>query len=362
MERSTSGTAVAVTLSGHGGTNYQDQSVFSYNHIKLIPGNTTGGGTVEATGVSNLRIEDNVILTNLAGSSSPSISVTGKADNVSIVRNFVQRGSTASNATVIKLADDGANLPTNGVVKANRIQQYSGAGVGVDVSGCVRCTVDENNISYYNSTADSGATGFAGLYCASGVGPCSGTWSRNLVTQESGAGRALAGIEFIKNSGSHIGKLTIRDNKFNGVRAAYYSDGDGSTVYNEGYPLISGGQLISAAGEFEGGITTWIPETTTDAETVSAAGALSVSRSCTFSTAAGGSALTLADGVRDGAEKVIKVKSYSGGGNVTLTPTHFADGTTHTISWSAAGGFARLRWDSASTTWRLVGSTGVAIN
>jgi hypothetical protein len=104
-----------------------------------------------------------------------------------------------------------------------------------------------------------------------------------------------------------------------------------------------------------------VTDTTTASETVSI-GAFSVSKPSALATAAGGTSLTLPDGIKDGFEKVVKIKSYSGAGNVTLTPAHLAEGTLHTITWNAAGGWFRLRWDNSSTTWRLLGSSGVTIN
>jgi hypothetical protein len=68
-----------------------------------------------------------------------------------------------------------------------------------------------------------------------------------------------------------------------------------------------------------------------NAETV-ASGVLSTAKHVTFVTIANTQSYTYGDPVVDGFVKCIKIKSVSGTPSGTLTPTHLADSTIHTIT------------------------------
>lgn len=119
MERDGSGTALAVTLSG-GATDAADQSIFEHNHIKPIPGASTGGGGVEAGNVTNLIIQNNPIILNFS-TSTPVLRIVGKATNVQVVNNYLERGSTAGANKVLVVEDDGSIAPVMTLIKRNRI-------------------------------------------------------------------------------------------------------------------------------------------------------------------------------------------------------------------------------------------------
>jgi hypothetical protein len=431
-------------------------------------GQATGGGSVIGHGLGRCQIGPaNTIIVNRS-STTPNLQLTGKVYDVGVTDNLIERDGGASSEAVVRIGDDGVTAPTNVIARGNRVLQYSGIAPGIDLSGSTRWTARENSISYHAATADSGATGFVGLYCAtSSIGVCSGVAGQNLVkvgdqnikasldlatktthvdtvvearypgvagnsitvnfiagastnagslvdgtntvtiayrsggttvamvealianstqievktsgtqanvlaspadsfsaTALAGAalgGRMLAGVEILKGGGSTVGRLTLRDNFVSNARTQMYLDADGASAWPEGYPVISGNQSVTVTNEFEGGITTYRTETTAAAETI-ASGALSPVLTTTFVTTANTVAYTLADGVADGFRKCEKIKSTSGTPHGTLTPTHFADGTTHTITWSAAGGFACETWDATGGTWRLTGSSGVTIN
>lgn len=357
MERDGTGNAVSVTLSG-GSTDAQDQSIFEHNHVKTIPGSATGGGVVEANATTNLQIKNNPIIVNFA-TATPALNVTGKAVNVQVVGNFVERGTSASNGAVIKVASDGSSAPDMALVKRNRVIQRAGIAPGIDVTGCKRCRVDRNSISYFNATADSGATGFVGVYCTGTTNACSGQWTQNWTQKESGAGRALAGLEWLKGTVGTVGALTIRDNWTDGARAQIYSDADTGSDYPEGYPVVSGNQYANVTNEFEGGIASWRTETTGDAETI-ATGAASISKHTTFVTTSGTKAYSVADGIVDGAVHCFKITSAISTPIGTMTPAHMADGTTHTLTWTtitAGQGAFCLAWDKTATTYRLQSKT-----
>lgn len=467
FERAASATDVAVELSGHGGSNSNEFSRFLMNHVVMITGQTTGGGVVVAHGIGRAVISMNVVYVDRSTSTS-TLDITGRAYDLTISDNVFERRSGASSAAVVHITASGGSSPDTVVVRGNRIYQYSGIAPGIDLSGATRFNVSENTITYHNATADSGATGFVGIYCSgAATSPCSGILERNQVRRDdqdirasldlstktthdntvvesriagtSGnaltiafvadaganagsivetstattihfrangstvanvetliaasnnirvktagtgsnvlqtpadvfgatnlagalqAGRPLAGIEVLKGASTTVGRLTLRDNWVSGARDSFYLDADGAAAWPEGYPIISGNQSISVAAEFEGGITTYRTETTGDTETV-ASGALSPSRHVAFLTTANTQAYTLPDGVVDGFQKCEKVKSTSGVPVGTLTPAHFADGVTHTITWTVAGGYACEAWDATGGTWRLTGSNNVTIN
>jgi hypothetical protein len=171
----------------------------------------------------------------------------------------------------------------------------------------------------------------------------------------------LAGIKLLKGTGTTIGAIQVRDNKIDGAAAAFRSDATGSSDWPDAYPLFSGNITINCTTDFTGGIATWVTENTGDAETISS-GALSNVRRVTFITTANTVAYTYPDPLVDGFIKCFKIKSVSGSPAGTLTPTHLADGSSHTITWSAAGGYACLVWDATATTNRVLSSSGVTVN
>lgn len=454
----------AVTLAGHGGAHVADQILFDANRVIAPVAATTGGGTIEASNLWNATISHNEIDTNRS-TSDPSIFLTGSISGVIVTDNNVDRRGGASNASPIKVTDDGVNSPRLVTVKGNRIRQYSGIAPGIDVSGCERCIVEKNIETYHAATADSGDTGFSGVYCSGALKPCSGIYRGNQVFRDdqdirasldlatkttnvdtvieffrpgtegntatiqligdSGtnagstggtlyaevihfkpagttvtqfealiggismrvktagtgahvlqvgdafsathlagglqAGRMLAGAVVLKGSGTTVNNLKLRDNWVDGARDQLFSDATGSAQWPEGYPLWSGNGGANVTNEINGGLLTWVTETTSRAETI-ASGALGVSKEMSFITTANTVAYTLADGIVDGAQHCIKIKSVSGSPAGTLTPAHMADGTTHTLTWTAAGGFACLSWDATGATYRLQTSSGVTLN
>ena len=72
-------------------------------------------------------------------------------------------------------------------------------------------------------------------------------------------------------------------------------------------------------------------------------------------TTGGAHTVTLADGTYTGQIKEIIL--IVDGGNMTLTPANFADGTS--LTFADALDYAKLRW--SGTDWDLVGGSGLAI-
>lgn len=95
-------------------------------------------------------------------------------------------------------------------------------------------------------------------------------------------------------------------------------------------------------------------------QTLSGAGAVDPNAPVTLFTSTGAAqALTLADGSRAGQRKRI-YHSVDGGSGV-LTPAHLADGTSHTITFTAVGDWVDLCWSTVTLKWHVcaISSTGL---
>lgn len=75
----------------------------------------------------------------------------------------------------------------------------------------------------------------------------------------------------------------------------------------------------------------------------------------TLLTTGGAHALSLADGSYDG--QTVTIYMVATGGDGTLTPANFADGST--ITFDAIGDWCTLIFDG--TNWNLAGYTGIAV-
>lgn len=355
-------TPISVELAGYGSTNSLEMSQFTYNTIV--------GGVLKGTNLGHINISANPdIEYNSDGGATALIDLSGKVYDVWVRQNMLNRGVSATNGSCIRAASDGVNAPSSVWIGENRCKQYSGAAAAIDVTGGQRLKIVDNDITYHGATADSGSTGFVGIYCTGNVGVCSGVFERNRIKRDiqndgvTAAGRMLAGIELLKGGGTTVGSVVLRDNNIDGAASAYYIDADGAAQWPEGYPLLSGSIELNVAAEFAGGITTWVPELTPMGETI-ASGALGASKAGSVITTANTVPYTLADGPSDNWWHCIKIKSVTGTPAGTLTPAHFADGTTHTLTWSAAGGSACLAWDATAGTYRLqtISATGMTLN
>lgn len=461
FERTTSSTdARAMLISGSGGTN---QNLYS-----LVTANRIVDGVIQVEHFARGHIVANDVRYNVDRGATANLDILGNTYDAWFERNYLYRGPSATAGSVIKTAVSDSHAAGALHIVANRIHQYTGISPGIDISGALRADVEKNSIEYHSATADSGATGFVGIYCT-GVtdgNPCSanirannirrgdqdinaeldidpltpnvdtiveartaGTFGNDIditlvgdsgtnpgsrvetstlvtlhykpagttvtqlealingsavikvktagtganvlqvgdaITAQSlsgglAAGQMLAGVLATVGSLSMVNSYSIRDNVVDGARVLFYSDAEGSGDWTEGFPVIDGNFFLNGTNYLEGGITTVRQESTPNAETVTS-GALSISREYSFVTTANTVAYTLANGSVDGSLKCGKIKSVSGTPAGTLTPTAFADGSTHTITWSTAGGWFCLVWDNTSTTWRLRGSSGVTIN
>ncbi len=91
-------------------------------------------------------------------------------------------------------------------------------------------------------------------------------------------------------------------------------------------------------------------------QTLSGAGAVDLTNLVTELTTTGADALTLADGTTSGQIKIINM--IVDGGDGTLTPATFANGTT--ITFDAVGESATLVWNS-TVGWVAISTVGATI-
>ena len=91
-------------------------------------------------------------------------------------------------------------------------------------------------------------------------------------------------------------------------------------------------------------------------QTLTGAGAVDLTNLVTELTTTGADALTLADGTTSGQVKIVNM--IVDGGNGTLTPTTFANGTT--ITFDAVGESATLVWNS-TVGWVATSTVGATI-
>jgi hypothetical protein len=170
-------TPISIDLSGNGGTNQADQIVVEYNRILQ--------GTIHGTNLAHARISDNPVISYDYGNGSTAvIDLTGKVYDVWVQRDWAYRGPSAPSGRVVKVASDGTNAPHDIWIEQVHALQYTGIEPGIDVSGAVRATVSENAITYHAATADSGATGFTGIYCSGSVTSCSGLYTKNYIAAD----------------------------------------------------------------------------------------------------------------------------------------------------------------------------------
>ena len=92
----------------------------------------------------------------------------------------------------------------------------------------------------------------------------------------------------------------------------------------------------------------------TSPQTLTGAGAISLNQHITHLVTTGADALTLADG-DEGQEKVIVMKTHGGDG--TLTPSNFANGSTITLG--ASGQSTHLIFTNSA--WHYIGGFGVTV-
>ena len=95
-----------------------------------------------------------------------------------------------------------------------------------------------------------------------------------------------------------------------------------------------------------------------ESETVSASGALSVTKRTTYLSVTGSKVYTLADGTWEGQQKLVYCTVAAGGPSGVLTPANLGNGTSFTFD--AVSESVLLEWHT-STGWIVIDVQGTAV-
>lgn len=270
-----------------------------------------------------------------------------------------------NSGSVVLTGGTGANAltATRHIGNAGFLSTPIGVGSGAQLDGVSNFYVSDNTFSYHGITPDGNSSGYIGVLARSQLQDVSGTITGNRVLRRlqadnvTQAGRAFVGYDASADTYPHLGHITLRDNFVDGARDELILT---ETALDEGQPVISGNVMINTS--VENLPASWRTESTLDAETV-ASGALSPSKRTSYlAPASNGTTHSLADGAADGLIK--HLKWVASGGDDTVTPAHFGDGTSISVSvgQAAAGARADLVWDATGGVWRLLGSSNITVN
>ncbi len=254
MDRTSSTSAQSVTLSGYSAGQRNEASQFSYNRVI--------GGVVEGVNLTRAHLIANFIEYPYARGATALIELTGGSSDDWINDNYLNRQTGATNGNVIKVASVGSDTPTNVTVRGNRIYQFAGSSQGINFSGASRIMVLDNKITYHASTADSGATGFAGVYCAgTSAAACSGLIARNSVKKDDqdiraslSLGTVTTNVDTVVESlqiGTYGNSITVRFVGDSGATAGSIAEtGTACTIhYRPAFTTVTGIQtLIASSG------------------------------------------------------------------------------------------------------------------
>lgn len=345
--------AVASSLSWSGWTTETtERVVFARNNCQNC-------GIVARNTVA-LWYVDNVLTSVDAGSAIANLQ-GGTTDDTWVTGNLIkqQTADISSPAVFHSATVDGA---VKGVwVDDNEIEQFDCISTGNSsvVSQHARFWLTDNQLTYRSVTALK-CTCLAASSTASNsvaTGWITGNSCRNgkLADNSTTAGKWDVAALFAIGSYAHVGHGWVRDNLLDGGKRTLFLSYSAAQL-DEGVPVVSGNRgIANTSGENEPALLR--TETTTDAETLSTSAALSPVKRWSYlpSSSCGTDSHALADGKVDGIHKYVKV-STTCTVDVTITPTHFGDGTSfHCLTGPGAPNcYADLVWDAAGAKWRLI--------
>lgn len=282
---------------------------------------TNGAGTITLASTFSSAAGDidmntyNINLDAAAGQSW--LSGDGSAEGVTVDANgrvIIQDGNHATDASTAQLSLQGASsnaieIGNDATYKAYTIgvkTAASGSGAGLTIQGSTGASNNDGGTMSITGGTGAGSGNGGNMTVFGGPGGASGAGgSLSLTTYSgSGAGSPLPGV----------------------------------TVTNAQNVQIPNGYL----------------QFSETPQTLTGPGAVDVTSAITWVVTTGADALTLADGV-EGQTKYIVMKTDGGDG--TLTPSNFAQGTT--ITFNDVGDSAQLLFTNAS--WHIVGSYGVTV-
>lgn len=307
---------------------------------QLLIGNATNGYPSVAT----LTAGTNMTVTNGAGTITLAASLTSAGSNLDLDTYNINLNAAAGQSW---LSGDGTN-----------------EGVTVDANG--RVIIQDGTHATDASTAQLSLQGASSNAIEIGNDATYKAYTIGVKTAASGSGAGLTIQGSTGGSNSNGGAMSIT-----GGTGAGSGNGGSMTVFGgPGGASGAGGSLSlttysgSGAGTPLSGITVTnaqnvqIPngylQFSETPQTLTGPGAVDVTSAITWIVTTGTDALTLADGV-EGQTKYIVMKTDGGDG--TLTPSNFAQGTT--ITFNDAGDSAHLLFTNAA--WHIVGSYGVSV-
>jgi hypothetical protein len=352
-----SGDIITVSLSGKT-DNYAGQIA--------VVGNWIDGG-INGINVRRDWFVDNVFMDETDVTGSPQMEFFRRADDMWFVGNVFHRGPGSVGAQQLYLTQNNGFAPRGAWVRGNRFEQWGGNAniASVQLDGVTEAWVTDNTMSYHGSFVDAGNNGYIGVFARSQVQANSGWITGNIVRKAlqadgvTAAGRMLYGVDFSSDSYPHIAHGWVRDNYVDGARATVLMT---QAALDEGVPVVSGNVGVNVASD---GYPIFLrTESTGMADVVAASGTLSPSKRVAFlALGAGNQTHTLPDGVVDGQVVRLKWTASTGGGD-TITPTHFGDGTSVSVTTvqAAGGAHVELAWDATNSKWWLVGVTSATVN
>ena len=129
---------------------------------------------------------------------------------------------------------------------------------------------------------------------------------------------------------------------------------DGTTWY--GYTFLGAASTVTIANLTVASFATLLAAAE-GIQHLSGAGAVSVTQGITLLTTTGADALTLVDGLTTGHKKAVIM--IADGGDGTLTPTNFGNGTT--MTFADVGDSVTLIWDATGGNWWIESNNGVLV-
>jgi hypothetical protein len=307
---------------------------------QLLIGNATNGYPSVAT----LTAGTNMTITNTAGGITLASTFATAASNIDLSTYNINLDAAAGQSWI---SGDGSD-----------------EGITVDANG--RVILQDGNHSTDSSTAQLSLQGTSSNAIEIGNDATYKPYTMGVRTAASGGGarfNILGATGSTNNDGGDVGVYA-------GAGAGSGDGGNLNLYPGAGGSTGTGGSVFitTYAGSGTGGAANGLTVTSTQnveipngylrfsetPQTLTGAGAVDVTTAITWIVTTGTNALTLADGV-EGQTKMIVMKTD--GGNGTLTPANFAQGTT--ITFDAVGDSVSLLFTNAA--WHSMGGHGIAI-
>lgn len=280
------------------------------------------------------------------------------ASSVLNVRKDGQVIVTSSDAAALVVGPNGA---TNPVLQADAATSSAATGIEVTGKAATAGVALAAISSGTNESLDIDAKG-SGTIDLAGTSTGAVTYGSNLVGTSTSANALTVGANGTTNPQLNVqcdaasvatGLDIAGAAAASGLALSCLSSGtnESMTIDAKGTGTITLNGTATGAVAVGNGLTVSDGAVILSTQSLSGAGAINVTSAVTFVTTTGADALTLADGTAGQMKKIIMVVD---GGDGTLTPSNFGNGTT--ITFADAGDAVDLIFDG--TNWWVVGSQG----